>query len=336
MFEWGFIAILAALPLPFLVRYIIPKATASQGAALRVPFFAELTAPSTATWHTTSTRPIWQRLLAYLAWIGLVLACAQPQWVGDPIKLPQTGRDLLLAIDISGSMQEMDMDFGGRTVSRLVAVKAVGGEFIKRREGDRLGLILFGEQAYLHVPLTFDRNTVQTMLSEAEIGLAGKGTAIGDAIGVAVKRMRAEQTKDRVLILMTDGANTAGQTKPLDAAKLAAEQGLKVYTIGIGSDPSLSARGGFFFGRMTRSDLDEPTMKSIAETTGGRYFRARDPDELIKIYSTLDKLEPALRDEKTFRPTTALYTWPLAAALFCSVLLGIYRLARSNLAGATR
>ena len=248
-------------------------------------------------------------------------ATARPQWLGEPVELPVSGRDLLLAVDLSGSMQTKDFYLGGETVDRLTALKAVAGKFIQRRVGDRLGLILFGDQPYVQVPLTFDRRTVQQLLNEAAIGLAGQRTSIGDVIGLAVKRLKKGQGSRQVLILLTDGANTAGQLTPLKGAELAAAEGLKIYTIGIGAE-AMEVRS-FFFSRTINpsADLDEKTLTAIARKTGGRYFRARDTDQLAKIYAELDQLEPVEHDHDVYRPISELYPWPLGLALICGLLL---------------
>jgi Ca-activated chloride channel family protein len=218
-------------------------------------------------------------------------------------------------------MQEEDFLLQGERVNRLIAIKSVAGEFIQRRRGDRLGLILFGERAYLQVPLTFDRRTVQQLLAESLIGLAGQSTAIGDAIGLAIKRLQDPSVKQRVLILLTDGANTAGELPPLKAAELAAQKGLKIYTIGIGADRML-VRSLFGIQEVNPSrDLDEKTLVAIAQATGGRYFRARDTQELDQIYSLLDELEPVEREAQLFRPIQPLYPWPLAISLLLAALL---------------
>ncbi len=314
---WAFLL----LPLPYLVHRLAPPALAAEEAALWVPSLQ----PFADNRHQLSRRrwPWWLLLPMLLCWLLLVTATAQPQWLGEPLELPVSGRDLLLAVDLSGSMDTKDFSLGGKTVNRLTALKSVAGEFIRRRQGDRLGLILFADQAYVQTPLTFDRKTVEQLLNEAVLGLAGEKTAIGDAIGLAVKRMQHEQSQERILILLTDGANTAGQVSPLKAAELAAQQGLKIYTIGIGADEMVV--GSFFFERRVNPsvDLDEETLTAIAEQTGGRYFRARDSAELEQIYAMLDKLEPVEKDQKTFRPVTALYFWPLGLALFGSLLLGL-------------
>ncbi len=317
-FAWPYL--FAALPLPLLVAALVPRAQHASGPTLRLPFFADLQAV-TAPQGTTRTR--WRLLLAGVVWVLLVVAASRPQLVGDPISLPVTGRDLLLAVDISGSMQRQDMMLNGQRVNRLRVVKAVAGQFVERRQGDRLGLILFGERAYLQTPLTFDRDTVKTLLLEAEIGLAGKATAIGDAIGLAVKRLRDQPQENRVLILLTDGANTAGAVDPLQAADLAAREGLRIYTIGLGAD-ELVVEDFFGLRRVNPSaELDEEALTTIAEKTGGRYFRARDTSGLAEIYTLLDALEPVSTEEDIFRPIHELFPWPLGIALFLSAGLAV-------------
>jgi len=315
-FAWPLALIL--LPLPWLIHRFVPPALAAEEAALWVPRLE----PFAGMRHERSGRRggRWQLLLASVCWLLLAAACARPQWLGEPVELPVSGRDLLLAVDLSGSMRTEDFVLGGRTVDRLSALKAVAGEFIDQRVGDRLGLILFGEQAYVQTPLTFDRPTLKRLLDEAVIGLAGDKTAIGDAIGLAVKRLKTGEGRQRVLILLTDGANTAGRISPLKAAELAAGEGMKIYTIGIGAE-SMEI-GGFLFSRTVNpsADLDEKTLKGIAGKTGGRYFRARDTAELAKIYALLDRLEPVEREHDVYRPVTELFFWPLGAA-FCGVLL---------------
>ena len=232
----------------------------------------------------------------------------------------------MLAVDLSGSMEEQDFILNNQRVDRLTATKWVAGDFISRRAGDRIGLILFGTQAYLQTPLTFDRKTVVTLLNESAIGLAGDNTAIGDAIGLAVKRLGDQQTSNRVLILLTDGANTAGEVSPIKSAELAAEKNLKIYTIGIGADEMI-VRSFFGSQRVNPSkDLDEETLTAIAKKTGGRYFRARDADELNQIYQILDQLEPVEKDKQYFRPKTELFYWPLGLALLLAAIISLTRL----------
>ena len=307
------------LPLPLLVRYFSGVTTSSREAALRVPFLEEF---STQTAMSTRTMSVaWKTLLATMAWALLVLAVMRPLWIGEFIELPVTGRDMMMVVDLSGSMQEEDFIINNQRVDRLTALKYVAGDFIDRRVGDRIGLILFGDRAYLQAPLTLDRETVKTLLYESVIGLAGRATAIGDAIGLAVKRLRDQKNSNRILILLTDGANSAGEVEPLEAAKLAAKEGLKIYTIGIGADEMIIES---FFGAQRvnpSADLDEDALTNIAELTGGQYFRARDTEALNKIYAKLDELEPIEQDVKRFRPMKSLFYWPLSLSVLLTAIL---------------
>ncbi len=318
-FEWPML--LWVLPLPLLVRWAAPPTNVSQQTALRVPSLAPFQALGAGGSGVPNLRS-WPLAVAALAWLLLVTAAARPIWLGEPISLPVSGRDLMMAVDISGSMQNRDFRLGGRMVDRLAATKTVASEFIIRREGDRIGLVLFGRQAYLQTPLTFDRETVKELLKEAQVGFAGKETAIGDAIGLSLKRLRRDAGEDRVLILLTDGANTAGELDPLKAAELAASEGLRIYTIGIGAAGRASP---FTLRMLPGSELDESTLISIADTTGGQYFRAHDTAELARIYAYLDELEKVEQDVGGFRPRHALFAWPLAGALGLSGLLAWLR-----------
>ncbi|OZB29125.1 MAG: BatB protein [Pseudomonas sp. 34-62-33] len=314
-FAWPWVFLLA--PLPWLLRLLLPPAD-SGDAALRVSFLDELQALSGR--RARAALPSWrQQAPLALLWFLLLCAAARPQWVGEPLPLPASGRDLLLAVDVSGSMDYADMQWDDEPISRLELVKRLLGDFIEGRRGDRVGLILFGSQAYLQAPLTFDRHTVRTWLDEAMIGIAGKNTAIGDAIGLAVKRLRQRPAQSRVLVLITDGANNGGEIDPMVAAQLAADEGVRIYTIGIGADPQQSgAFGSFGFSAL---DLDETSLRAISDTTGGEYFRARNQAELQQIELTLDRLEPVAQQPTLARPAQALYAWPLALALLGSLLL---------------
>ena len=316
-FEWPWLLLL--LPLPLLYRLWRSKVEVSTP-ALKSPVYSQLAAQTTQSslssrWHLLTLA------LLTLAWVASVIAITRPTWVGDPVALPSSGRDILLAVDISGSMEQTDMSINGDTVDRLTAVKHVVSQFVERRQGDRLGLILFGTRPYLQTPLTFDRRTMNTLLGEAQIGFAGDKTAIGDAIGLAVKRLKQRPENHRVLVLLTDGANSAGEVQPLEAADIAASEGITIYTIGIGAEVMLKRS---FFGtkRVNPSrDLDETTLTAIADKTSGQYFRARNPQELTVIYEQLDKLEPVEQEAETLRPTKALFYWPLGFALICSLIL---------------
>ena len=323
-FEWPWL--LTALPLPLLVRWLLPANTPLEQSALKVPFLDDF---SDGKIPLISKHQQWPLLLATIAWFLLVIACTRPQWLGEPIEQAVSGRDLMLAVDLSGSMEEQDFLINKNPVDRLTAIKWVASDFINRRIGDRIGLILFGTQAYLQTPLTFDRKTVLTLLNESAIGLAGENTAIGDAIGLAVKRLKNQPANSRVLILLTDGANTAGEVSPLKAAELAAANQLKIYTIGVGADEMIVR--SFFGNRKVNPsrDLDENTLVKVAESTGGRYFRARNSEELNNIYMLLDKLEPVEKDKQYFRPRSELYFWPLSLALGLTTLISLSRLRSS-------
>ncbi|MEZ5452221.1 MAG: VWA domain-containing protein [Thiothrix sp.] len=324
-FLWWWMFLL--LPAPLLVRWLLqPVKQASTGVALKVPFLDDFQQGGKLLGHS------WYGLLALLlgtlAWLMLVAAAARPVWIGDTVAMPVSGRDLMLAVDLSGSMQEQDFILNGQVVDRLTATKAVAGEFVRKRTGDRIGLVLFGDQAYLQAPLTFDRQTVLQLLNESAIGLAGERTAIGDAIGLALKRLQGSPEKNRVLILMTDGANTAGSVSPLEAADMAAAAGLKIYTVGIGSE-SDQMRSIFGFQLMNpAADLDERTLKAIAEKTGGLYFRARDTEEFHNIYAELDRLEPVEKEAEHWRPQQELFRWPLLAAFVLTLLTAVLRIER--------
>jgi len=329
VWPWMFLLLL----LPFLMR-MLPAAKHHQAGVLKVPFYQEI-----VSMESTSVRNVkgYDKLFLFflLIWLLLIIATSRLQWLGDPVTLPVTGRDLMIAVDISGSMQLPDLKLNDEPVTRLQVVKSVAGNFIERRVGDRTGLILFGKHAYIQTPLTFDRTTVSAMLDEAEIGLAGKETAIGDAIGLAVKRLRDQSVEDRILILLTDGANTAGEIGPRKAADIAAAEGLKIHTVGIGADSmdvgnvsGVASLNPFaLFGNRTINpsrDLDEDTLAYIANITGGQYFRAKNTEALEAVYRKLDELEPTIKDEKTYRPVSELYFWFLSAALLLSVAYLVY------------
>ncbi len=315
--EWPMVLLL--MPLPLLAHWLLPPRALAEQAALRVP---DVGAFELGGERLQAARPRrWPVWLAALAWALAVFAASRPQWLGDAVSIPVSGRDLMLAVDLSDSMRTGDFELEGRQVNRLTATRAVATDFIERRRGDRIGLILFGTRAYLQTPLTFDVDTVRRLLDEAAIGLAGERTAIGDAIGLAVKRLEDAGNANRVLILMTDGANTAGEVAPVRAAELAAARGLKIYTIGIGADEE-SANSWLGLRRSNPSSQpDEATLRAIAAATGGRYFRARDSEELAEIYAELDALEPMPRDSEKLRPIRPLFVYPLAGALALASLL---------------
>jgi len=260
----------------------------------------------------------------------LCLAVARPQQLGEPVQPPQAGRELLLAVDLSGSMSDVDMLLGGRPVDRLTAAKAVLADFLDRRQGDRVGLLVFGRRAYMLAPPTHDLDSVRLQLLDSTVGLAGRETAIGDAIGLAVKRLAADgdgngdgdgSDRERVLVLLTDGVNTAGLLEPLKAAELARARGVRVHAIGFGSSGGGLSVLGF---RMPMpgggEEIDEATLQAVAEITGGRMFRARDPAELAGIYAEIDRIEPVERPGPGLRPRIEQYAWPLGAGMLLGLL----------------
>lgn len=325
-FPWAFLA----LPLPFLVNRFLSESSSVQDAGLKVPSFGSFAV--LADRSRVEQLMSWRMWVAIIAWLLLVAAAARPERIGDEVDVPVSGRNLMLAVDLSGSMDQKDFELGARRVDRLTATKAVASDFISRREGDRIGLILFGERAYLQVPLTLDRETVKVLLLEAFIGLAGEKTAIGDAITLAVKRIHdlEENPGEQVLVLLTDGANTAGEVQPMKAAELAQQVGLRIYTIGIGAEQlEVSSLIGGARSINPSADLDEETLTSIAEMTGGRYFRAKDTAGLQDIYRLVDELEPVEEPEAGFRPVKSLFYIPLAGAIALAALLVLNSLLHS-------
>lgn len=315
IFPWIFLL----LPLPLVIYYFSQEAENYQENALKIPFYQDIIKLPSASFRISISW--WRKLGLWLIWILLLCAASGPLREGEPVKLPQIGRNMMLAIDLSGSMETPDMLLKQTQVDRLTAVKAIASDFIQARRGDRLGLIVFGSKAYLETPLTFDLNTINSMLQDSSIGLAGSMTAMGDAIGLAIKRLLDTPLHDRVIILLTDGANNTGALAPLEAANLAKKYHIKIYTIGFGSGKTMLRTPLGVFQVNPDAELDEETLKKIAAITGGRYFRARDTTSLAAIYRLLNQLEPTKADEKALRSVDALYIWPLAGALLLSVVL---------------
>ena len=313
-FAWPWL--LFALPLPLLARWLLP-ARKSASAALKVPYGNRLDAIAGKGGSARGQGAGW---LLWIAWVLLCVAAARPQQLGAPIAPPQAGRDLMLAVDLSGSMGEEDMQLGGNIVDRLTAAKAVIADFLDRRAGDRVGLLVFGQRAYTLTPMTLDRDSVRQQLADSVIGLAGRETAIGDAIGLAVKRLRTQSSDQRVLILLTDGVNTAGVLDPRKAAELAKNERVRVHTIAFGGEGGVSVFGFRLPMPGGQDDIDETTLQAIADDTGGRFFRARDTASLAGIYAEIDRLEPIQRPGEQIRPRIESYPWPLGAALALGLL----------------
>lgn len=311
-FAWPWL--LAILPLPLFIYFLPAKKNTAQESALIMPTVINVASHS-APKQNKRKIPL---IILSCCWVLFVIALSRPQWLGEAIDIPNEGREMMIAVDLSGSMEIEDMQLNGRSVNRLQMLKVVLGDFIERRVSDRLGLILFADDAYMQTPMTFDRKTVKQMLAESELGLVGRKTAIGDAIALAVKRFDAKQESNKVLLLLTDGQNTAGKVTPEQALELAVAKDITIYTVGIGADVMLQE--SFFGTRRVNpsSELDEEGLTNIAEQTGGQYFRARDSKGMAEIYKLLDKLEPIEQETQQMRPLSALFYWPLAIAAVLS------------------
>lgn len=318
--------VLLLLGLPLLAWWLLPPADASGGAALRVPFYARFASLSGSGLGAGGGRRPLVVLVKAVAFCLLVLAAAQPVWMGDERTVPTRGRDLMLALDISGSMETPDFEVQGQAVDRLSIVRAVAKSFVAQREGDRMGLVLFGSRAYLQAPLTLDHETLSQMLDEAELGLAGEETAIGDAMGLAVKHLRRRPADERILVLLSDGANNSGVLEPLEAAEIAAAEGVRIYTIGLGAGAQMVQTP--FGNRLVAGNnpVDEETLRAVAQQTGGVYFQAQDTASLIRAHEQIDALELTEGAALSVRPMRALFYWPLAVSL---ALVGLL-LARSG------
>ncbi len=313
MFELALPWVLWLLPLPLFMWYLLPRASVYLPTALKVPFFTAMVGIVEQERRLISTQSL--LIIPALIWIALVIALAGPRWVGEPRPITREGYNLMMVMDLSGSMELTDMLLHGRPASRLTVVKRAARQFVNDRVGDKIGLILFGTQAYLQTPLTYDRHSVLMRLEDATAGLAGKTTSIGDAIGLAVKRLESVPKQGRVIILLTDGANNSGVISPLQAAEIAKDDGIKIYTIGLGSEADPRALTSNFLMPNASADLDEESLQKISEMTGGQYFRATDIESLQDIYKTINQLETVSEEQATVRPQVDYYPWCVAFAL---------------------
>ncbi|MBL4607427.1 MAG: VWA domain-containing protein [Pseudomonadales bacterium] len=307
------------LPLPILILWLLPPVSDRSSAGLRVPFFKDISCEFDANTNKTC----WPLVLSIIIWLLLIFALSRPQWLSDPVEQPKTGRDIMLAVDLSSSMEIEDFFLNEIAVDRLTAVKSVLQDFIRTREGDRLGLILFGSKAYVQSPLSYDLASIALLLDEAQIRMVGKQTAIGDAIGLAVKRLHNRPLNQRVLILLSDGNNTAGIIPAPRAAHFAALEGLRVYTIGIGAKYANPLFGAQQVNQA--AVLNETTLKTVAQLTSGRYFSAQDTEELKQVYATIDKMEKVLIGQDYYHHVLELYFWPLGTALILSLILALLK-----------
>ncbi|HEX7675939.1 MAG TPA: VWA domain-containing protein [Bdellovibrio sp.] len=322
-FQWPWLIIL--LPVPFLIRYMWPVKKSEAPAAPEVYFPHLETVQNTfgkLSRSSQTPRKFWFWIL-FGIWTFSVLALMGPQKVDKLSSMPGEGHDLMLAVDLSGSMQSLDFSSSTEQVSRIDGAKKVVKDFLSKRVGDRVGLILFGGQAYMQAPLTLDRAAVSRMLDNALPGMAGDATAIGDAIGLAVKNLRTRPEASRAIILLTDGEDNSSTLPPLQAAELAKQYGIKIYTIVIGKDgpvPFPDDRGGYV---MVESHVDTTLTREIAEKTGGQFYRATDPDMLAKIYDQIDSLQRSKSEPSLVLVRQPLFQYPLGVALLLIVIFGV-------------
>jgi len=324
------------LPLPWIARRYLKPQPSLETSSLRMPLTSQTLSLSTGKPQYANPWLSW--LVLICVWILLLFSLSRPQLLGDPRPLERSGRDLMVSIDISASMLEEDFLYDDKPITRLQAVQAIATDFIEQRGSDRVGLILFGQVAYLQAPLTFDHRSVSLMLNEAFARMAGNATAIGDSIGMAVKALKDQPKNARVLILLTDGENTAGALGVQQALELAQKIDLKIYTIGVGStnnemSQQMKQLNDLFgnFGQQlpnlsNRAEIDEQTLQNIADSSGGAYYRATNLEELSEIYEQIDLLEPRADDAQMFRPTKDVFFWPLSIAflLFMSYLCSVF------------
>jgi Ca-activated chloride channel family protein len=324
-YPWFLILII----LPLVVYWIIPRASSDKQLALKTPFFTQIKAQLPSVGSSNFKRANYFKYLLAAIWALLIISGTGLQWVGKPINLPQSGRDLMMAIDLSGSMAIEDMKKpDGKAESRFDLVMRVANEFLDTRKGDRVGLVLFGTKAYLQTPLTFDIPTVKKMLNDASIALPGPQTAIGDGIGLAVKKLMQYPSQSKALVLLTDGENNSGALQPLQAAEIAKQNGIKVYTIGLGGGQMVMQTA---YGQRlvnTSENLDTDVLQQIATMTGGKFFRAQNSSDLQKVYEAIDKMEPVELDKTVVRPVTYLYPWTMGVALLLSFILSAIWLQR--------
>ncbi|OGV36840.1 MAG: hypothetical protein A3E88_00465 [Legionellales bacterium RIFCSPHIGHO2_12_FULL_35_11] len=324
MFELASPWTLLAIPIPFLIWFILPTTKPKMSVSLKVPFYKPL--KEIIKNKKSKKMPSNNFLTFFIAYLFLLIALSGPRYIGEPQPLSLESCNILLALDISPSMGINDMQINGRRVTRLDAVKGAAKQFVLDRPSDKIGLILFGEQAYLLTPLTFDRQNILMRLDDASVGLAGKSTSTGDAIGLAIKKLEHVNKKGRMIVLLTDGASNSGMLHPIKSAEIARDEGIKIYTIGLHSEIDPNSFSGMFLSANSSADLDEDTLRSVAKITGGQYFRATNPQSLQKIYASIHKLSKINQDQKTIRPQHEYYPWFLGIGF----ILFLYAISKNS------
>ena len=312
MFEFEYPIAFLSLPLPVLI-YLISPHFRDHSEAVRVPFFKrieQLSGQTPSSGSIVRRKNIWQKLCVGLSWILIVAATAKPVMVEEPIIRNISARDMLLLVDLSGSMEETDFTTQqGEQINRLDAVKSVLHEFIQRREGDRIGLAVFGSAAFPQTSFTEDLQVVQSLLDELQPRMAGPRTMIGDAIGLAIRLFESSDRQNKVAILLTDGNDTGSQMPVAKAAQIAANNGIVIHTIAMGNPQTAGEQA-----------LDLPLLQAISATTGGEFFIALNRSELDAIYAELDRIEPELLDSLSYRPTVEFFYVPLAVLLLLNLI----------------
>ncbi len=311
---WSFASplALALLPVPLVAARLWPRTAPDRGGALLVP---DTVAANLETGGPSGVLAAARRLLPALLWVSLVIALAGPRVLAPYPAMPPSGRDLVLAFDLSGSMEERDFHLDGVPMRRLDAVKRVAVDFVRRRGGDRVGFVAFADKAYFAAPPTHDLEAVARALDEATIGIAGRSTAISEGLGLALKRLDASPAPSRVVILMSDGVNTGGTVQPVDAAEFAGRLGIRIHTIALGRHDTRDTGG-------RRDVVDAETLRAIAEASGGTTFRVRSLSDLAEVGRSLDALEPNMtEEERVIEVHRELWTYPAALALALAVAL---------------
>ena len=327
MYELEYPWVLVLIVLPVFIYRLLPALRVEYKSALRVPFLTQKNEFTAQAFKNQSC--LWLFHWAGI-WALLVLALAGPRWVGSPQMLNEQTRNIMMVLDISGSMGLRDMPNGHSLTSRWAVVKHTAVTFVEKRPVDKIGLILFGEKAYLFAPLTHDQVTLMQRIEDASIGLAGQATALGDAMALGIKHLQSTPLKGRVMILLTDGVANAGVLSPIKAAQYAKDQNIKIYAIGLGPQPNGQSISGIFWQMQHANDLDEKSLKKIALMTHGQYFRATDAKSLSSIYQMIEKLEPVLQARNHVRPEQQYYFIPLAVALFWIVMLFILQIIKDR------
>lgn len=297
------------LLLPFIIYFFLPaKKENTNVAALKVPFFRKIQAYGIIQSDTSTRMGI--KILLTLSWILFVVAAARPVLYSDTSAYPLHARNIVLSLDVSESMSEEDFLQENKPVSRLTAVKNVVNDFLTKRKEDNIGLVLFGNEAYTYAPLSYDKETLKSLLDEIGLGIAGKMTALGDGLALGVQTALKVPAKSRIVILLSDGYANTGVISVNQAINLAQKNNVKVYTVGVGAKET-EFIGPFGMRIPAPTTLDERTLKTIANKTGGKYFLAQSTEELKEIYKIINLLETEKTKEYTFRPRKELFYIPL-------------------------